>query len=356
MEHNEIIGEMELPMNNTETNETLNLVKGWVFSKDDKELLVEIYVNGNLRKRCKSGFPRYDIFKTFSSEESYLSGFMDRIELTSGSYDIQVIASNSEHKKEIGNVTVVRKKNGVETLKKNRSFFQPIPGADKWPRWLNKKYIDFFVKNGHLKPNHKVLDVGPGMGRITMSLTKFLTEGEYHGLETVNRAVEYCKENISSRYPNFYFKLADVYNKAYNREGKYKCSDYKFPYDDNTFDFVILSSVFTHLVSDDMKNYLHEVSRVLKKEGYCYITFVLLNENSLNRIEKSLTEKKYDFKFDGYRVREKDVPERAVAYEEDFVEKVYSENGLVVEKIHYGRWAGFKESFVSQDIIIAKKN
>lgn len=80
-------------------------------------------------------------------------------------------------------------------------------------------------------------------------------------------------KNITPKYPNFNFQLADIYNKMYNPQGKYKASDYKFPYANETFDFVFLTSVFTHLLPQDMERYLSEIARVLKKNGRCFITF-----------------------------------------------------------------------------------
>ena len=73
-----------------------------------------------------------------------------------------------------------------------------------------------------------------------------------------------------------------MFNQKYRPKAKFTASNYKFPYEDNFFDFVILQSVFTHMVLDDMKNYLHEISRVLKKGGRSYISYFILNENSLN--------------------------------------------------------------------------
>jgi len=60
MELEEIVGQLELPKNNAQISDTPILVKGWAFSKTDNELIIEIYVDGTLRKRAKSGLPRFD--------------------------------------------------------------------------------------------------------------------------------------------------------------------------------------------------------------------------------------------------------------------------------------------------------
>jgi len=48
---------------------------------------------------------------------------------------------------------------------------------------------------------------------------------------------------------------------------------------------VILSSAFTHTLSDEVSNYLSEIERVMKPGGRAMITFFLLNRQSLMLIE-----------------------------------------------------------------------
>ena len=92
--------------------------------------------------------------------------------------------------------------------------------------------------------------------------------------------IKWCGNNITTKYPNFHFQRANVFNKYYNPTGEYKASEYKFPYNDNYFDLVILGFVFTHMLPTDLENYLSEVSRVLKINGRCLISFFLLNKES----------------------------------------------------------------------------
>ena len=46
-----------------------------------------------------------------------------------------------------------------------------------------------------------------------------------------------------------------------------KASEYTFPYEDGEFDVVVLTSVFTHMLPDDVAHYLDEIARVLKPGG-----------------------------------------------------------------------------------------
>src|SRR5579875_325230 len=172
----------------------------------------------------------------------------------------------------------------IDTLLRRRSPLVP-------PRCLNfvgdgdfektgEEFLAYFVKLGGLQPHHRVLEVGCGIGRMARPLTRFLTAGTYDGVDIVPKGIRWCQRNITPRYPNFRFHLADVYNKEYNRRGRYRASEYRFPFAANQFDFVFLTSVFTHMLAPDMKNYMREIGRVLRPGGVSLMTLFLLNGQS----------------------------------------------------------------------------
>ncbi len=222
---------------------------------------------------------------------------------------------------------------------------------------VGNDFLQYFTELCELKPNAKVLDVGCGCGRIALPLTNYLeNEGGYEGFDITADEVNWCRENISTRYPNFRFHRADIYSKHYNPNGKVTASEYKFPYENTSFDFVFLTSVFTHMLPQELENYLSEIVRVLNRGGKCLITFFLLNPESLRLINENLTT--LDFKSDigYYRLFNPDVPELAVAYDESFIQRLYEEHKLkIVKPIHYGLWCGRKQFLTYQDIVIAVK-
>lgn len=223
---------------------------------------------------------------------------------------------------------------------------------------IGEAFVRDFQIRGRLRPNERVLDVGCGVGRIAIPLTKFLnSEARYEGFDVVPGGIDWCQKNITSRYPNFRFQLADIYNKHYHPSGK-RASKYRFPYDDSSFDFICLASVFTHLLPPDMTNYFREISRVLTFGGRCMITFFLLNEESLTALEAGKSTLSFDHAFKQYRVHSRQTPEGSVAYNEDYVLRLYEANGLEIEppRLH-GLWSGRTDSGYRgyQDIIIAHK-
>ena len=221
-----------------------------------------------------------------------------------------------------------------------------------------EEYFRYYLDLCHLKPTARILDVGSGMGRKTIPLTKYLdARGGYEGLDIVKPGVEWCSKTITPRFPNFHFQQADVFNKFYNPRGRYKASEYRFPFEDESFDFVVLNSVMTHLLPADTRNYIGEISRVLRKGGKSFITFFLLNQESRAGLDAGTSTMPFVHEMQGVLILDPIQPENAVAHEESFMRDLYREHAFVIEEpIRYGSWSGRPDSLTYQDIVIASKS
>jgi SAM-dependent methyltransferase len=221
---------------------------------------------------------------------------------------------------------------------------------------VGKAWVQQFVVHSKLKPHEKVLDVGCGVGRIAAALTSYLDHtGLYEGFDMYAEGVRWCQKHISSRFPNFHFQIADIYNGVYNNGGKCRANEYKFPFDDETFDFVFLISVFTHILPQDVEHYFSEIARVLKKSGRCFITFFLLNDESRELMGRKESVFNFNHKGDGYQTINQVEPESAVAYEEKNIRIICEKTGFdIVPPVHYGYWCGRKGTML-QDFIVAQK-
>ena len=218
-------------------------------------------------------------------------------------------------------------------------------------RAAGEEFKRHFVELGGLRPEHDVLDVGCGVGRMAVPLTAFLT-GRYEGLDIVPKGVRWCAETITPRFPNFRFRVADVRSDRYHRAGSTAASEYRFPYDDDSFDFVFLTSVFTHLLPADARNYVRECARVLRPGGTCFATFFLLNEHSERGLAEGRAQLGFGVAGDGCRLNNERVPEAAVAYAEERVAGWFSELGLE-PAVHHGSWSGLAGGVSFQDVVVA---
>ncbi len=222
---------------------------------------------------------------------------------------------------------------------------------------VGREFLSYFIKYAELRPDHRVLEIGSGMGRMALGLTNYLSaQGEYWGVDIVKAGVQWCQERYRERYAKFHFDMIDVYNKFYNANGKYSASEFVFPYEDSSFDFIFLTSVFTHMHLPDVEHYLSEISRMLKPNAKCFATFYLLNDESKKSLSSGGSEIAFSYPIEGGLTSDKDVPETVVAFDEHLVRGLLKTAGLdLAPPILYGRWSG-RENFVSyQDVIIATK-
>jgi SAM-dependent methyltransferase len=211
-----------------------------------------------------------------------------------------------------------------------------------------------------LEPHDRVLDLGCGVGRLAVALSEYLDDrGSYVGLDTDRKAIRACNKWIASKLPRFSFIWVDVFNTNYNPTAEAKAAQYRFPFDEDAFDFVFSNSLFTHLVPDDARNYFHEIGRVLKPGGRTVNTIFLLNEESLALVDSGESPQGVLHQFgDLARVKRPTRPEAWIAFDEDFVRQAHIEAGLEIEQVRYGAWSGREASasgLGKKDIIVAEK-
>ncbi|MCX6357550.1 MAG: class I SAM-dependent methyltransferase [Candidatus Aureabacteria bacterium] len=222
---------------------------------------------------------------------------------------------------------------------------------------IGEAFLGYFKDLAGLKPDEKVLEVGCGTGRMASALTQYLSRhGIYRGFDIVPRWVKWCQKNITPRYPNFTFDLADIYNKYYHPAGRRTASGYIFPYLNGYFDFVFLTSVFTHMLPSDMEHYISEIGRVLRKGRRCCITFFLLNDEARRYCREGGSIFNFTHECGNYYTASPGTPEASIAYNEEFIVELYRKRGLdIAYPIRYGSWCGRPSSLSYQDIIVAAK-
>ena len=161
------------------------------------------------------------------------------------------------------------------------------------PRWLRafvgggdfraagEEFYGHFRRLGRLQPNESVLDIGCGVGRMAIPLLDYIgPEGRYVGFDISPQAIRWCADHIAAKNARFSFHVADIFNKEYNPRGTCRAAEYRFPCEDASVDFAFATSVFTHMLPDDVRRYLAEIRRVLKPGGRGLFTHFILNAES----------------------------------------------------------------------------
>ncbi len=208
----------------------------------------------------------------------------------------------------------------------------------------------------NLQPENHVLDVGCGIGRIARPLVFFLNEkGRYEGFDVVENGIKWCKKHYSP-FQNFSFKYIPLINDLYNLDNHQRAENFVFPYDDNSFDLVVLTSVFTHMQAGEVKNYMHQINRVLRPGGRCFATFFLITDKSENYLNKSPSPF-FPYREKDFFLHNKRVKNANIAYRIEFIRDVSQEAGLKMSELHEGWWAGRSQTqgLNFQDMIVFKK-
>lgn len=168
----------------------------------------------------------------------------------------------------------------------------------------------------------KILDIGCGYGR---TLNELSLQGfkNLYGIDFSQNMIE--RGNLE--YPDL--NLSQQNNK-------------NIPFEDNTFDAVILIAVLTCIINDKDQTFLFdEIKRVLKPNGIIYMNDFLINTD-----ERNLTRyKKYKDKYNKYGIFE--LPEGAILrhHEVNWIETLTSTfNKIKIEKVTYITMNGNKSN------------
>jgi SAM-dependent methyltransferase len=225
---------------------------------------------------------------------------------------------------------------------------------------VGRRWVETFQLWGGLQPTDRVLDVGCGAGRMAVALSEVMAPtARYEGFDVDEEAIRWCQRKITPKWPTARFTLIDIANEHYNADGSVDGSRLTFPYEDDSFDFVFLTSVFTHLLPPVVDRYFSEISRVLAPGGRALTTWFLLNDDVRTAVGAGSGDMSFAHAVAGGCYAERaDDPEDALAYDESEVRRWHETNGLeIIEPIRFGGWSGAytgNEVRHRQDCVIAR--
>lgn len=178
----------------------------------------------------------------------------------------------------------------------------------------------------------RMLDIGCGCGSLPLQLVGFFSgPGSYTGVDVDKVAIKWAQRHISSRDVRIGFQAVNVHNGEYHASGAVDAADFVFPFDDRSFDVIVVKSVFTHMRPNEVSNYIGEIGRLLAPGGHCVMTFFLRNSFRSALIARGASLR---FPYDqGYwAFDDEEVPERAIAYDESYIRTVLEDAGLTLAR------------------------
>lgn len=124
-----------------------------------------------------------------------------------------------------------------------------------------------------LTDNSRILDFGCSNGRIIRWFYNWTKQGEVWGVDISAEQILWAKTNLS---PPFKFVTTTT--------------NPHLPFEDNYFDFIYATSVFTHI--DDLADFwLLELRRILKQDGLLFVT--IQDETSVEHLKLQQSIDKY---------------------------------------------------------------
>ncbi len=252
-------------------------VSGTAFDETGRTVAVKIFVNAK-EEQAIWGLPDFANFD--GSEASYLSGFTKVIDLGPDAFE-------RSH-----TLSVVAEAGG-DRQEKSCSFVAVLDrDAEKVGNYAAGTYPDFrafgesfvtFARDHGLNRNSAAVEIGPGAGRLSVAVAGVLEGGTLQAFDVDQSAIDFCKKNITARYPHADFILVNERNTVYNPTGTTTPQEGAIAATTGSKDFAYCWSVFTHFAEKDFQTYLNEFARILKPGGSAVFSIFLYQPGKMNR-------------------------------------------------------------------------
>ncbi len=239
--------------------------------------------------------------------------------------------------------------------------FIPVPPSERHFvgdgdfRAIGAEFLGHFVRLGGLAPSDRVLEIGCGIGRMALPLTQWLSfgAGSYDGVDVVKDGIAWCAQTITPAYGNFRFRHLDYRNPVYNPVGNLPAQRVALPFADGRFDFILMTSVITHLDQATTEAYAAEIGRMLRPGGRCFLSLFLMNEAARAGLRQDNRRLAFDPGASGPEYQADAAnPGGAVAFDEDWLMALFARNGLTLgAPVAYGHWSG-RRSRNYQDLLV----
>jgi ubiquinone/menaquinone biosynthesis C-methylase UbiE len=124
--------------------------------------------------------------------------------------------------------------------------------------------LDLLKMEG-LQPEHTLVDLGCGIGRLAVHVIPTLTSGSYTGIDISETMLKRAKTRIAEAVPNPPCRITWI-----------KQTTSHFTLAENSVDMMCAFSVFTHMEHEDSYRYLKDALRIVKPGGRFIFSCLLL--------------------------------------------------------------------------------
>lgn len=188
-----------------------------------------------------------------------------------------------------------------------------------------RKEAQRLAQNCGFTSGKTVLDVGCGVGRLPIGIVaEFGDIGGYEGVDVDAGCIQWCNRRIAAKQPGFRFHQIDVLNTRYNPRGA-AINGFRFPFVAEYFDVIYLYSVFSHMLTEDIRSYLAEFRRILKPNGILFFTAFI--EEGVPDVEENPAN--YQMAWSGAL--------HCVRYNRRFLNSLLATAGFKISRLDYGQ-------------------
>ena len=200
------------------------------------------------------------------------------------------------------------------------------------------------------------------MGRTVSGILEKRNDLSIVGLDIIPELIEFCNQQIASRFPNTLFHCTSASHPLY--KGIESISGFRVEdeeeltkrYEDS-FDTAVAFSVFTHLNSEMATRCLEQIRRMIKRTGTLVLTVFLLDAFSRKQVSTGNAYKMASKAAAKKRFYSSDEKHRFTAFDTNEFAEILHAAGFVIDLIGYGHWRGKKPTEIGgtlQDWIVAR--
>lgn len=192
----------------------------------------------------------------------------------------------------------------------------------------------------------RIVDIGVGCGRYAHHLRDFDFKGEhfvghYTGIDIDDEMLAWCRKHFDPQRFQF---LKSTHCSATYLNGEGRKAFYRVPLEDESSDLVFSTSLYTHLLEEELRNYTEEAYRILNPGQYMamYVFCLDFPPPTLH------SRHNFAYRLGAAAVESLSNPEAAVAYDSAFLLALCEQ-------------AGFREAAImtvkneAQPLLLAKK-